>query len=229
MEDASSVQYYDKPRPDVVALVPADAKNVLDVGCAAGGLGRELKRQRPDVSVRGIEPVAAEAERARAHLDDVIVGTLETPLPAHWPAPDCIIFADVLEHIVDPWSAVARARTILRPGGTLVASIPNIAHGTVVAGLLRGRFDYQPWGILDRTHLRFFTRPTAIELIESGGFEVREVRRRLGYQAEGFDERRLHGRLARLLDRETTPARRFRGPLATVADMLTCQYLIVAT
>ena len=229
MEDASSVQYYDKPRHDVVALVPREAKEVIDVGCAAGGLGRELKQQRPHVKVRGIEPVAAEAERARAFLDDVLVGTFETPIPAHWPAPDCIIFADVLEHLVDPWTAVKRARSLLRPGGTLVASIPNIAHGSVVAGLLRGRFDYQTSGILDRTHLRFFTRPTAIALVESGGFHVHEVRRRLGYHTDVFDRRRLGGGLARLLDRETTPTRRFLGPLATAADLVTCQFLIVAT
>jgi SAM-dependent methyltransferase len=219
----------DQPRPAVVALVPRDAVNVLDVGCAAGGLGRELKRQCPQVKVRGIEPVAAEAERARAFLDDVLVGTFETPVPKEWPAPDCIIFADVLEHLVDPWAAVARAHALLRPGGTLVASIPNVAHGTVVAGLLRGRFDYQTSGILDRTHLRFFTRPTAIALVESGGFHVHEVRRRLGYHTDVFDQRRLGGGLARLLDRETTPARRFLGPLATAADLLTCQFLIVAT
>ncbi len=220
--------YFDKPRLDVVEAIPASCRFVLDVGCASGGLGRELKRTRPGVQVRGIEPVAEQAERARTVLDDVLVGTFESTLPATWPAPDCIVFADVLEHLVEPWDAVRRAKNMLHPGGVVVVSVPNIAHASVLAGLLRGRFDYQPYGILDRTHLRFFTRPTAIDLVESAGFQVEYVRRRLDWHSEQFDQKRLRGVLGRALDWEMGRPRRFRGLLAPIADALTCQFVVRA-
>ena len=222
--------YYDKSRDDVVAVIPRDARDVLDVGCAGGGLGRALKADRPGVRVRGIEPVAAQAERARAVLDAVIVGSFDeqTVIPTDWPAPDCIVFADVLEHMADPWRAVRRARAVLRPGGTLVVSLPNVVHASVTLPLLCGRFEYEEFGVLDRTHLRFFTRSSGIALIESGGFAVHEVRRNLDWHTARFDERRLHGALHRALSWERTRAPRFFAPLARVADLLTQQYLLVA-
>jgi GT2 family glycosyltransferase len=102
----SRANYYGYARPEVCALVPASARHVVDVGCAGGALGRELKRARPSIEVRGIEPVVAQAERARRVLDDVMVGGATDPWPSGWPAPDCIVFADVLEHLVVPWAAV---------------------------------------------------------------------------------------------------------------------------
>jgi hypothetical protein len=112
-------------------------------------------------------------------LDDVVHGTAEGELPEHWPTPDCVIFADVLEHLVDPWTVLATWSTRLAARGTLVASIPNVLHRSVVRGMLHGRWDYTDEGILDRTHLRFFTRETALELIESAGFRVQSATRLL--------------------------------------------------
>ena len=159
----SRANYYGYARPEVCALVPASARTVIDFGCAGGGLGRALKKERPQVEVRGVEPVAAQAERARTVLDDVHVGTAEDALP-ELAAPHCVIFADVLEHLVDPWAAVRRARELLPSGGSLVVSIPNVLHHSVLGDSARGRFDYRDAGVLDRTHLRFFTAATAREL-----------------------------------------------------------------
>ena len=86
---------------------------------------------------------------------------------------DCIVFNDVLEHVVDPWSMLDRAKERLAPGGRIVASIPNVRHYIVVRNLaLRGRWDYADWGVLDRTHLRFFTRASIEELFESADMAI---------------------------------------------------------
>lgn len=216
--------YYENERPEVVALVPPEARFVIDVGCGAGGLGRHLKATRPGVEVRGIEPVAAQAERAKRVLDDVLVGGAEASLPAHWPKPDCVIFADVLEHLVEPWDVVRKYRQALAPGGVCVASIPNVANRRVLGGLFRHRWDYQAHGILDRTHLRFFTRETAIELFEQNGFSIRHIER----VVEGLGQK-VPGRwLKRAIDRESGRERIFPAPLANLIDAWTFQFLIVA-
>ena len=163
------------PRQDVIDLISASAKVVIDVGCASGVLGAALKRERPGIQVRGVEISPEAAERARQVLDDVFCGGAEAALPSAWPRPDCVVFADVLEHLPDPWSLLRRYRELLGPGGKVVVSVPNIGHRTVVEGLLRGRFDYVDAGVLDRTHLRFFTRATAIALIEDAGFKVERI------------------------------------------------------
>lgn len=231
VRNALPQDYYDKPREDVVALVPEDAREVLDVGCASGALGRALKAGRPGIRVRGVEPVAEQAERARAVLDDVAVGAFDsgTDLPPAWPAPDCIIFADVIEHMADPWGAMKRATALLAPGGSVVCSIPNVTHWSVTVPILCGRFDYQEFGVLDRTHLRFFTRRTAIELIQSTGLRVRRIARNLGYREKALDERWLGGALSKLARLEDGGRRTLPPPLDRLADLLTMQFLIVAS
>ncbi len=216
--------YYDQPRPEVVDCVPADARDILDVGCASGALGRALKATRPGTRVFGIEPVAAQAERARRVLDGVLHGTAEDPLPAEWPAPDCIIFADVLEHLVDPWATLERCRSLLKPGGTIVASIPNVANRVVLRGLYRMRWDYTDFGILDRTHLRFFTRETALEMFESRGYRIRYVGRTL----EMLGRSGAGGWIRDLIAKERGRSRLFPRPLAWLLDAYTVQFLIVA-
>ena len=212
-------EYYGHERLEVVALVPKSAKYVVDVGCGAGGLGRALKRQRPGVEVRGIEIVPEQAERARTVLDDVRIGGAEEGLPSDWPRPDCVIFADVLEHLVDPWTVLRRWREVLAEGGSIVVSLPNVGHREVVSGVLRGRWDYQESGILDRTHLRFFTRATAIELIEGAGFRIVRFERALDHRGHS---------LRRLAKRWLLPARSLSTPADLVADLHTVQFLLVA-
>ena len=164
--------YFTHSRPEVRALVPTGARIVVDVGCGAGAMGAALKSERPGIEVRGIEPNAEAAACARAVLDDVAVASGEQPMPASWPAPDCVVLADVLEHMVDPWASLRYWRTRLGPGGSVVVSLPNVGHWSVGEALSRGRWDYTEDGLLDRTHLRFFTRATAVELLEGAGFEV---------------------------------------------------------
>lgn len=165
-------EYFTHSRPEVRDLVPADARIVVDVGCGAGAMGAALKSERPGIEVRGIEPNADAASRARAVLDDVAVAPGERAMPPSWPTPDCVVLADVLEHMVDPWGALRDWRSRLAPGGSVVVSLPNVGHWSVVEALSTGRWDYADDGLLDRTHLRFFTRATAVEMLEEAGFEI---------------------------------------------------------
>lgn len=167
-----SSAYYQHARPEVLALIPSTASRVLDVGCAAGALGRSLK-ERQACSVTGIEYVADVALQAKVHLDHVLTGeALEAMKTLPKGSFDCIVFADVLEHLVEPERCLAEASRLLTPGGTVVASIPNVRHWSVIKDLLEGRWDYQDEGILDRTHLRFFTRDSVVRMFTDAGFNV---------------------------------------------------------
>lgn len=168
----SFASYYAQARPEVVAMIPETASRILDVGCGTGTLGGRLKTERR-IEVIGVEmdPVAAEA--AGRVLDRVHRGDIETlvlPYPAG--SFDAIITADILEHLRDPWGLLTRLSPLLSPEGRLIACLPNVRHWSVVRGLLEGEWTYLPAGILDRTHLRFFTRRSGQALIESAGLCV---------------------------------------------------------
>jgi methionine biosynthesis protein MetW len=157
----------------LLAEVPAGAR-VLDVGCATGYLAAELARRGCEVV--GVEADAAAAAVAHGPCASVIQGDLEeegtrAALAAE-PAFAAIVCGDVLEHLREPGAALAFLATLLSPGGRLVASVPNVAHWTARRALLRGRFPYAEHGLFDRTHLRFFTRASARELVEQAGLRV---------------------------------------------------------
>jgi 2-polyprenyl-3-methyl-5-hydroxy-6-metoxy-1,4-benzoquinol methylase len=147
---------------------------ILEVGCATGYLGGSLVAHGHHVV--GVEPDAASAELAARALDEVWNGGLHDYLATHPEARfDVLLFGDVLEHLVDPADALRRAMPHLRDGGTVVVSLPNIAHGSVRAMLLEGRFDYEDRGILDRTHLRFFTRDGIARLFAETGLQIERL------------------------------------------------------
>jgi 2-polyprenyl-3-methyl-5-hydroxy-6-metoxy-1,4-benzoquinol methylase len=158
----------------MVPFIPAGTTSVLDVGCSRGRFGATLRAADPSLRLFGIEPdpvAAAEAE-TEAGYEQVICGSFPEDLPDDR-AFDCIVFNDVLEHVVDPWTTLDRAKGFLAPGGHVVASIPNVRHYIVVRNLaLRGRWEYTDWGVLDRTHLRFFTRASIEELFDSADLEI---------------------------------------------------------
>lgn len=170
--------YYRFDRPEVRALVPASARRILDVGCAGGGLGAGLKREKPTLVVDGIEVVPHAARMADDVLDRVFRGPVEdVHVLVEDGAYDCIIFADVLEHTVDPAQVLALLRPKLKAEGVLVVSLPNVRHWTVVGPLLEGNFDYEDAGILDRTHLRFFTKQTMVEFFAANAFDVTRIQK----------------------------------------------------
>jgi O-antigen biosynthesis protein len=166
--------YYEQARPEVAALVPAICRRVLEVGCASGELGRLLRSRGHHVT--GIELVPEMAERARHWLDRVETADVETdgfPFP---PASfDAIVFADVLEHLVDPWRVLREAVAVLAEGGVIVASIPNLQNIDVLRRLLRGRWEYRERGITDFGHLRFFTLHTIRGLVAQAALTLEYV------------------------------------------------------
>ena len=172
-EHGGSVQdYFRQVRREVAALVPMTARRILDVGCGEGMLGRYLLERGAD-EVVGIEMHAEAAEHAAGHLSSVLVGDVETlPLPFELGSFDCLILADVIEHLRDPQAALARLARLVAPSGVVVASIPNVRHYSVLHMMVEGGWTYQPCGILDRTHLRFFTLREMGALFESAGLRV---------------------------------------------------------
>jgi SAM-dependent methyltransferase len=205
---------YETARPDVQAHVPLDARSILELGCSAGALGAALKARAPEpVTVVGVELDPEHAERAAQRLDRVVVGDAEGFLagPAPPEAPfDCLIAADVLEHLVDPWGALRRAVELVRPGGTVVVSVPNVLFfGALLRVVRERRWPRDPEGVFDRTHLRWFSRSDAEELVRGAGLTVVDIEPR--YFVEGRTLRRRQ-RLAR------TPL----APFLPVQHIVTC-------
>jgi SAM-dependent methyltransferase len=168
------VSYYNQARPEVADLVPTACRRVLEVGCGEGALGRLLRWRGHHVT--GIELVPEAAERARSCLHRVVNADVERDGFAFPPASfDAIIFADVLEHLVDPWRVLREAVELLAEDGVIVASIPNVQNLEVLRRLLGGRWDYRERGILDFGHLRFFTLSTIRALFAQADLTVEYV------------------------------------------------------
>ena len=146
---------------------------LLDVGCAEGELS--VSFLNAGWAVDAVEPDERDANVALQRGINVFVGSLADAAGSFADEYDCIVAADVLEHMADPLHAVGSLRDMLSRDGRLVVSLPNIAHLAIRAQLASGRFDYQDRGPLDRTHLRFFTRRTAIELLTSAGLRIDRV------------------------------------------------------
>jgi 2-polyprenyl-3-methyl-5-hydroxy-6-metoxy-1,4-benzoquinol methylase len=165
----------------VVGLVP-EGTSVLEVGCATGYMTEVLVKRR-GCRVVGIELDAEAAAAASAYCDRVIVGDIESlDLEEELGEErfDAVLFADVLEHLRDPVDVLERVRQFVAEDGVVIASIPNVAHVSVRLALLGGEFRYREKGLLDDTHLRFFTRESIVDLFESSGFVVsRWLRRRI--------------------------------------------------
>lgn len=170
--------YYSNRRRDIELVLPPHAGSVLEVGCGAGETLRWLKATGRCTSTTGIEIVSAAGELARAHVDRVLVGDAERLIDTELAARsfDLVLCLDVLEHLVDPWAFARKAANLVVPGGLLIASVPNVRNVRVVTDLLfRGRWAYQSAGILDRTHLRFFTRESAVSLLSAASLRIERV------------------------------------------------------
>jgi len=157
----------------IVSLVPP-ATRVLEFGCATGYMSEVLK-DRLGCTVVGIEIDHGAAALAEQHAERVIVGDAEKIDYAAELAGeefDVLLFADVLEHLKQPADVLRRVRPFIGENGVVIASIPNIAHASVRLALLGGEFRYREWGLLDDTHLRFFTRASIQDLFEETGYVV---------------------------------------------------------
>jgi 2-polyprenyl-3-methyl-5-hydroxy-6-metoxy-1,4-benzoquinol methylase len=166
------VDYYGEAREDVIPFIPKHAKDILEVGCARGATG-QLLQERLGCQVTGVELNPVVAQQASWVLHHVIPGDFERlSLEGTF---DVVLATELFEHLLDPFAFLAKARSLVRPGGRIVLSVPNIGHHSVVEDLLAGRWDYLPIGLLCYTHLRFFTERTLRDWIEMAGYATFEI------------------------------------------------------
>jgi len=157
----------------VIQLIGKD-KRVLDIGCTTGYIARELNER--GCTVVGIEYDPEAAKEASKICEKVYVGDAVKVIDEVSPGDfDHILMADVLEHLTDPRSLLIRSRPLLAHNGTIIISVPNVAHWKIRLKLLFGRFQYERYGILDESHLRFFTLGTFRDLVIDAGFIIEHV------------------------------------------------------
>jgi 2-polyprenyl-3-methyl-5-hydroxy-6-metoxy-1,4-benzoquinol methylase len=155
----------------VLDCVPAGARRVLDVGCGDGSFAQELKR-RTAASVVGLTHSAAEAEIASQWIDRVEVTDLNTYDFKNIGTFDCAILSHVLEHLYHPEEVLGRMRVALDPGAIVIVALPNVLIWKQRMQFLLGRFEYQEYGVMDRTHYRFFNSASASQLLQRSGYEL---------------------------------------------------------
>jgi hypothetical protein len=169
---------HDQHNPDLLAIIPKDATTIVEVGCSSGALAREYKKTNRDCHYIGLEIVSEYAKLAERYCDSVVVLDIESVdedfLRNKFNNSNCWIFGDALEHLRDPWLLLSRIRKIIPMQGSVVACIPNAQHWSVQSRLCSGLFRYENSGLLDKTHLRWFTRLTIIDLFQSTGFRIVE-------------------------------------------------------
>jgi 2-polyprenyl-3-methyl-5-hydroxy-6-metoxy-1,4-benzoquinol methylase len=215
-----SWDYYGDPRPDIQAVVSAAGRRILDVGCAGGTLAAALKASGA-AFVAGVERHPEAAAHARPLLDALVEGDLLTAaLPFALASFDYVLFADVLEHLPEPETALRRYLPLLAPEGRVVVSVPNMRFYLVLLRLLFDRWEYADSGIRDRTHLRIFTRRSLLALIEGAGLRLERLERSYRLLEDQSQIGRV-GALATRLVRATLAPLLFR-------DLMAFQYVAVA-
>jgi len=210
--------YYQGANRFIIQAVPSSAKRVLDIGCGEGLLGEILKSLGVK-EVFGVEISEAAAEKAKKRLDKVIVGDIEeVDLPFKNGYFDCIVYSDVLEHLKDPWRILSRQKRFLAVGGQVVASIPNILYLPVVKELLRGRWRYEHAGVLDNTHLRFFTLRELVHMFRWVGYEIEDIQ---GIDLPPVDKEEVKAFIKKIRPLNIIPE-------SLMAEVQYTQYLVVA-
>ena len=166
---------YDIANGDILSLVPEHARRVVDVGCMLGTLAREIRRRSPDTEVVGIDIDPSYAEAATQHCNAAFSCDIEQIDADRWQGlfpSDCWIFGDCLEHLRDPWRLLQNIRQSIDEDGCLLVCLPNAQHWSVQWRLASGQFRYESSGLMDRTHIRWFTRTTALEMLQGAGWRV---------------------------------------------------------
>jgi len=213
---------HDTHNPDLLRMIPLISKKVIEIGCSSGALAREFKKISPTAYYYGVEIEPAYAELAQRYCDETLVLNIEEADEEFWSAQedkDCWIFGDTLEHLVNPWLVLGRIYKSLPVGGVVVACIPNAQHWSVQARLFIGDFRYEDEGIMDKTHLRWFTRQTIVEMFHNAGFEIQEGLPRI------FDEPRREHFLPMIAEMAKLAG---ADPEVAIADSIPLQYVIRA-
>jgi SAM-dependent methyltransferase len=168
--------YPDYANPQLLEKIPLTARVILDVGCAQGALGAAYLPRNPRARYLGIDADAGSLTIASHRLTAVACADVEAnPMPFADSKIDCIIYGDILEHLSDPWTLLRRHAERLAPDGTVLVCTPNVEHWRFAHRLLNGSFDYEATGLLDRTHLRWFTARTMGNALTQAGLELADL------------------------------------------------------
>jgi len=189
-----NVEYFNHTRKEIAPLLPNKIERILEIGCGSGNTVSWVKQEWGCKWAGGVELFSEAAEKARDKIDIVYCGDIEKlDLTLEESSLDVILCLDVLEHLVDPWGLIAKLYRLLKTGGVIIACIPNMRNFHVTFPLLLfGQWNYTNDNFLDKTHLRFFTKITAIDLLECSGLKVDVV------NETGF-ERWSNSRIANIL------------------------------
>ncbi len=176
MNNQDKNTYYSYKRPEMLGFIPQGAKKVLDIGCGEGSFATSIKKKF-NSEVWGVEMNPLAAEIAKKNIDRILVGDvlkIMDEIPNSYF--DCIIFNDVLEHMVDPYTVLEKIKTKLNNNGVIVCSIPNIRHISALKKLLiNGVWRYEDAGLFDKTHLRFFTKKSIVEMFENLDYNIIKI------------------------------------------------------
>jgi SAM-dependent methyltransferase len=166
---------HDLYNPTILELLPAQARRVVEVGCMLGSLARVYRERNPHCHWIGIDVDAHYVQAAREHCAQAFQADVELLSESEWASladADAWIFGDTLEHLREPWTVLKKIAPRLAPGGVVIASIPNAQHWSFQARVNAGQFRYEDEGLFDRTHLRFFTRQTILEMFSECGYRI---------------------------------------------------------
>ncbi len=177
LKSECNIDYGDRPRTEIIGLIQETPGQVLEVGCSSGATGMAIKQKFPDVKYIGIDSDKESAEIAETRLDKVIVTDIDKvhldTLGFKKECFDLIICADILEHLYDPWKILNDLHGYLEPGGKIIASIPNVQYINQVINLIHGEWKYEDHGLLDVTHIRFFTLNEIVKMFRGTGYDIK--------------------------------------------------------
>jgi SAM-dependent methyltransferase len=207
---------------DLLSLIPSSSKRLIEIGCSSGAIAREFKKLAPNADYFGVEIDSSYADLAKRYCNNVVVLNIEDADSNFWESNadrDCWIFGDTLEHLQNPWFILKKIHDILPSGGSVVACIPNAQHWSLQAKLSIGDFRYESSGLMDRTHLRWFTRQTIVELFEQAGFVIEEGLPRIFNEPQREAFLPIIGEMAKLAG---------ANPELAIQDSLPLQYVVRA-
>ena len=166
--------YFLGARADFVSELAVNLQaRILEIGCGEGGTGCLALQQVKCGTYCGVELFASAADKAKDRISEVVVGNVEE-IDLPWPGEhfDVLILSEILEHLVDPWTVLRKLHPLLKPGARVFASSPNVANHRIIRMLMRGEWNLTDMGLMDRTHLRWFTPQSYRDLFESCGYAV---------------------------------------------------------
>lgn len=169
--------YYSQSRPEIADLVPKNIRTILDIGCGECAFLKLIK-ELTGAETWGVEMIQKVAEKAKNQADNVFIGKIEDALNTlPWNYFDCITLNDVLEHLYDPYNVLKNLKKLLSNKGIIIASIPNVLHFSLLKRLILNQdWNYTDEGILDFTHIRFFTKKSIMRMFHEAGFELIKIK-----------------------------------------------------